>query len=111
MAYQNIIATKLGQQEATTSYVLLYKTPANARTIVKSFDICNTNSSNAKFYISLVPAGATAGTDNAIFYNTNIPGYSTVQWCGTQVLNPGDMIYIKASTTGCTISATGGEGT
>lgn len=111
MAYQNIIATNLGQAAATTSYVLLYKTPANTRTIVKSFDICNTTGTQTTFYISLVPAGGTAGTSNALFYNAKIPGYSTVQWCGTQVLNPGDMIYIKATALGCTISATGGEGT
>lgn len=111
MAYQNIVATNLGQVAATTSYQLLYKTPANTRTIVKAFDICNTTGNQATFYISLVPIGGSAGTDNALFYNAKIPGYSTVQWCGTQVLNAGESIYVKASATGCTISASGGEGT
>lgn len=111
MPFQNIIATKLGQEEATTSYALLYKTPADTRTIVKSLDICNTTSSKLYFYVSFVPSGGSAGATNAIFYNAPIPSYSTVQWCGTQVLNAGDSIYIKADAAGVVISVTGGEGT
>jgi hypothetical protein len=111
MPFQNIIATKLGQQEATSSYELLYKTPLNTRTIVKALDICNTTTAGLVFSVSFVPATKVAGAANAIFYEAPIAGNTTVQWCGTQVLNAGDSVYIKASAAGVVISVTGGEGT
>jgi len=48
-------------------------------------------------------------TGNAVFYNAALPAYSTLQWCGMQILNAGDTIQVKASATGCTITASGGE--
>jgi hypothetical protein len=43
-----------------------------------------------------------------MYYNA-LPAYTTVQWCGAQVLNEGATIQVKASATGCTITASGGE--
>jgi hypothetical protein len=109
MAFNNITPVKLGQAAMTTGYVTLYTTPANARTFVKDLDIVNTTAASIGIYVSLVPSGGTAGTSNALFYNTPLPSNTIVQWAGSQILNAGDTIQVKASTTGCTITVSGAE--
>jgi hypothetical protein len=109
MAYNNITPVKLGQAAMTTGYVTLYTTPANTRTFVKDLDIINTSAASIGIYVSLVPSGGTAGTSNALFYNTQLPANTIVQWAGSQILNAGDTIQVKASTTGCTITVSGAE--
>ena len=109
MAFQNITGLKLGQAAITTSYTTLYTAPASTRTYVKDMDICNTTGSPIGVYVSLVPSAGTASASNAILYNASLPAYSTLQWCGMQILNAGDTIQVKASAIGCTISASGGE--
>lgn len=111
--YQNIIPFKLAQAEITTSYADIYTVPTSqpTRTIVKEMDVINTSSAAIGLYISFVPEGDSAGAENALFYNNSVPAYTTMQWCGSQVLNSGDFISVKASATGCTITVSGGEGT
>ena len=111
MQFQNIIGVKLGQMAMTTDYLLLYRVPKDTRTYDKDMDICNTTGSAITVYVSLVALGGTAGTTNALFYNTNIPANSTMQWTGSEILEAGDTIWVKASATGLTINATGGEAT
>ena len=69
----------------------------------------NTTSSAVGVYVSLVPSGGTAGTSNALFYNVQLPANTIVQWAGSQILDAGDTIQVKASATGCTITVSGGE--
>lgn len=107
--FQNIIGTLLTQQALTTSYVSMYTVPANTRTYIKEFDICNTTAGTINVYVSFVLAGGTASASNAILYNAPIPAYSTLQWCGAQILNASGTIQAKASAAGCTITVTGGE--
>ena len=109
MAYSNITPLQLGQAALTTSYATLYTVPINTRTFVKDIDVVNTTGATIGIYISLVPEGGTAGTSNALFYNTPLPLNTIVQWAGSQVLNAGDTIQAKASATGCTITISGGE--
>ena len=111
MAFQNVIGNRLAQAELTTSYVTVYTTPLLTRTYVKNIDICNTTSGTLNFYVSLVPNGNTASTANALFYNTAIPAYTTMQWTGSEILTPGDLISVKASAVGITVTITGGEAT
>jgi hypothetical protein len=109
MAFYDITPTKLAQAAMTASYVTVYTTPTNTRTFVKDVTIVNTTAAVINIYVSLVPSGGTAGTDNAIFYNNALPAYTTVEWCGSQIMNEGGFISVKASTTGCTVTITGGE--
>ena len=113
MAYQNITPLQLGQAAITTSYTTIYTVPSSpaTRTYVKDIDIINTTSATINIYVSLVPSGGTAGTSNALFYNTPLPLNTIVQWAGSQVLNAGDTIQVKASAVGCTITVSGGEAT
>jgi len=110
MAFYDITPLRLGQAAMTTGYVTLYTAPANTRTFVKDLDIINTTGSIVYIYVSLVPVGGTAGTSNALLYNNALPAYTTVQWAGSQILNAGDFISVKASAVGCTITVSGAEG-
>lgn len=107
--FQNIIGMQLGQAALTTSYATLYTVPTNYRTYIKDIDICNTTAGAINVYVSFVPSGGTASASNAILYNAVIPAYSTLQWCGAQILNVGGTIQAKGSAAGCTMTVTGGE--
>jgi len=109
MAYSNITPLQLGQAAMTTSYVTIYTVPTNTRTYVKDITISNTTSSLIGIYVSLVPNAGTAGSSNAIFYNNALPANTTVQWTGSQIMDSGSTIQVKASAAGCTITTTGGE--
>jgi hypothetical protein len=111
MAYQNVVGNRLAQAETTTGYVTIYTTPLLTRTYVKNIDICNTTSGSLRFYVHLIPAGGTAGSGNALFFNAPIAGNTTVQWTGSEILTPGDLIQIKGSAAGISVTITGGEAT
>jgi hypothetical protein len=109
MAFYDITPVKLGQAAMTTSYATIYTTPTTVRTFVKDIDIINTTGAIVHIYVSLVPKSGTAGTSNALFYYNALPAYTTVQWAGSQLLNEGDFISVKASAAGCTITVSGAE--
>lgn len=109
MAFNNITPVRLGQAALTTSYATIYTVPPNTRTFVKDIDVINTTSTAKDIFISLVPSGGTAGTSNALFYQTALPPFTIVQWAGSQIIDAGATIQVKASATGCTITASGGE--
>ena len=109
MSFYDITPARLGQAAITTSYVTLYTTPVNTRSFVKDIDIINTTAASISIYVSLVPSGGTAGSDNALFYNVPLPAHTLVQWCGSQIMSAGGFISVKASAVGCTITASGAE--
>lgn len=111
MAFQNVIGNRLAQAQTTTSYVTIYTTPLATRTYVKNIDICNTTSGSLRFYVHLIPKDDTAGAGNALFYNAPINANTTVQWTGSEILTPGDLIQIKGSAAGISVTITGGEAT
>ena len=98
----------LARSAATTSYSTLYTSDTGINTYITDVTICNTGSSSITVYVSFVPSGGTAGASNAVFYNTPIPAYSTLQWTGIQLLNSGGTIQAYASSTSCTFSISGG---
>jgi len=110
MTYQTITPVKLGQTVMTTGATTLYTVPASTRTFVKDIDIVNTGGSGYTFDIYLVPSAGTAGTSNALFYQQPISGKQSIQWSGSQILNAGDTIQVKASAGSIiTVTASGGE--
>ena len=111
MAYQNIIPLRLSQDTMTTSYKVIYRAPTSSRTYVKDIDIANTTSSSINVTVCLVPNATAVSGSNALFYAVPLPGNSTLQWTGAQILNPSDTIQVLASADGCTITITGGEAT
>lgn len=109
--YQNVVPLRLGQAAITTGYTTVYTVPAATRTYIKDFDISNTTAATVYIYVSIVPTLGTAGTANALFYSNALPANTTIQWTGSQVMMTGDTLQVKASGTGCTITASGGEAT
>jgi hypothetical protein len=107
--FQNVTPNQFGQLAATTSYAVLYTVPSNVRAYLKQIDICNTTGSAIGIYVSLVPAAGTASASNALYYNTSVPANTTLSYSGAQILLSGATIQIKASTTGLTVTASGGE--
>lgn len=109
MAYQSVTPVLLGQVAMTTDYIAMYETPTNVRTYVKDITITNTTASGIRIYVSLVPDEGTPSASNAVFFNTLLPAYTTVQWTGAQILDMGATVQVKASAAGCTANVTGGE--
>jgi len=107
--YQDITGIKIAQAAMTTVYEVIYTSPTDTRTYIKDITVVNTTSATKRIYVNLVPAEATTGTGNAIFYNTMLPAYTTIQWTGIQILNPLDTLEVKADAVGCTVSVSGGE--
>lgn len=111
MAFQNIVGAKLAQAAIGTAYAVIYRVPGGTRTYVKDIDICNTTGSPISIYVSLVASGGTASSANALFYGNSLPGNTTMQWTGCEIINPADTIQVKASASGCTVNISGGEAT
>lgn len=110
MAFYDITPMFLGQGLMGNTYSTIYTAPATTKTFVKDIDIVNTSNSAATVYVSLVPSGSNASANNAIMYNNLLPAYTTFQWCGAQILNPGGMIQVKANVANsCTITVSGAE--
>lgn len=95
--FQDIIGLRLGRAHTTTTYTTIYTCPENRRAYVKDINACNTGSAKQHVYVALVPSGQTAGVAYEILSNYGIDAYSTYRWTGTQILNAGDTIQVKAS--------------
>ena len=65
----------LGQGVPTTSTsTTLYTVPnTSTQTVISTVTVCNTTATAAGAYLYLVKGGATAGTTNALVYNSTIP--------------------------------------
>jgi hypothetical protein len=110
MAFYDITPIRLGQGLMGSSYSTIYTAPADTRTFVKDIDIVNTTNAAVTIYVSLVSSGANAAANNSIFYNNLLPAYTTVQWCGAQILNGGGTIQVKSNVANsCTITVSGAE--
>ena len=112
-AYQNVTPVQVAQAALTTSYATLYTVPTNTttptRTYMKQIDVCNTSNAAITFNLHIVPATFSAGTSNALFYLQSVAANSTFSYSGVQVLPTSSFISAKASTTGLTITISGGE--
>lgn len=112
MAFQNITGNVLVPATAVTaSFVTLYTTPTLTRTLLKSIDVCNTTAGALTVFISLVATAGSPGTANALYSGYSIAANTTLSWRGLQVLVAGTFISVKGSSTGLTITASGGEAT
>jgi hypothetical protein len=107
--YQNVTPQQLTQAAITASITTVYIVPTSTRTYLKDIDICNTTNAAITVNLYLPPTSVAAGTSNALFYGLSVAANTTYHWVGTQILLTGQSIQVSASTTGCTIIASGGE--
>ena len=103
-------ATLASGAAGTGGYSTLYIVPSGRQMAIVDIEICNTSAAPATFYVSLVPAGGTAGANNAIFYAAPIAGNTTVQWTGQQVLEAAGFVAAYASSSSVTFKIGGGPG-
>lgn len=108
MDFRRITPSRLGQSSIGTSNTIVHTVVASSRSILKTFDICNTTSNLIKVNVYVVPSGSVVGTDNALFYEYPLQPNIPIQWTGTQIMNEGDTLVTKADTIGSTITASGG---
>jgi len=94
----------------TSGFSILYTVPSTQQMTITDIEICNTGATTAIFYVSFVPSGGSAGANNALFYGAPIPGNSTVQWTGAQVLAPSSTVQGYASSNAVTMMIAGGPG-
>jgi len=111
MPFQNIIPADLGQAALTTVIATVYTVPAATRALLKCFDLANTTGAAITVEVHKVPSGGSAGTGNAIMFGVSVAANSRLQWAGLQVMLPGATLRARASATGVTITASGGEAT
>lgn len=101
----------LGQVEpAGTSSVDLYTVPSATQTIVSTLVIANTSGEAKTFRVFVREAGATAGTDNAIAYDTSLAANSQVAFTLGLTLQATDTISVRSETANAlTFQAFGSE--
>ncbi len=96
--FQDIVGLRLGRGQLSASYATIYTCPADKRAYIKDINLCNTHSGKHHAYVAIVPSGDTVGAQHEILSNFGIDAYTTHRWTGTQILNAGDTIQVKAST-------------
>lgn len=122
--YQNIVPLQIAQAAVTGTAVKIYTVPSTSansatgtgsivtsttRTYLKDINICNTTAGAVTISIFLVPSGGTAGTSNALYYATSVAANSVLRWTGAQILMTSSTIWVQGSTTGLTVTISGGE--
>jgi len=101
----------LGQVEPSdTNNADLYTVPSATEAIVSTLVVANTTGSEVFFRIFVRDAGAAAGTENAIAYDTPIPATSQVAFTLGLTLSATDIITVRTdSANSITFQAFGSE--
>lgn len=107
--YYNLPTVPLCEASLGTSAAILYTASGQAKSHVNVINICNTTGASINVYAFVVPAGGAPGTSNAIFYNAQIPAYTTMLWEGFLIIPANGTLQGYASAAGCTILASGGS--
>jgi hypothetical protein len=107
--YQNITPLQLAFAAVTASDVSIYTTPGNTRTLVKDINIANTGATPLTINLHIVRTTDSVGTGNALMYGFSIAANTVYRWTGIQIMNAGDKIYVKSSSTGLTVFISGAE--
>jgi len=90
---------RLGSSRPTdTSNTTVYTTPTSTTTIIKSIRICNTTDTSVTARIFLVPSGGTADETTAIYWEFDIPPYSTLSDDGSHVLEAAGTFQVRTAT-------------
>jgi len=108
MAFQDITGIQIAQAAVTTGYTTIYTVAASQRLYIKCVDVCNTSGAATTFTMHLVANGSSALVANALFYGSSIAANDNLQWTGTQLMDVGGTIQVKASAANLTVTISGG---
>lgn len=99
---------KFGQQKpgAGIEYTLFTATFTN---MVTSLFACNTGATPATFSVHHVPSGGSAGSDNALYYNLELPPFETFLSNSVPIFESGDFMVVVSDSGEVTFTASGME--
>lgn len=84
----------LGQLSPSAStYSTLYTVTSGKSAVVSSMSICNTNATDQKIRVHLVPNGGSEGTGNALYYDIVIPMNETL--CCTLGITMASLDFVR----------------
>ena len=81
-----------------TNNTTLYTVPTSTTTIVKSIRICNTTNTEASCRFFLVHDWWTADQTTSIYYDFDVPPYSTLSDDGSHILEAAWTIQVRTET-------------
>ena len=112
MAFDVITPVRMGGSEAATLPALttIRTTPSNSKDLIKEIAIANTNGSAVTVIVYLVPSGDVPAVGNTLIPSVSVPANGIFQWNGIQVIDDGSTIQAGASTSGVSVTVSGGNG-
>lgn len=107
--FQSITPLQLAFYPVQTVDEVIYTTPLITRTLVKDINIANTTAAAITINLHIVEVTGAVTPANALLYGFSIAANSVYRWTGTQIMNAGGKISVKASATGLTVFISGAE--
>ena len=98
--------SRLSQAAIGTTSTTLYTAQPDGRTAITDIAVVNTTTSTINLSVCV---GSIAAANAMNFYSTPIPGSTSVQLSGYQILNRNEVLVAQASAAGLTISVSGVE--
>ena len=93
----------LGQQNpSATTLTTLYTVPLSTTTVCSTLSVCNRSTTATSFRIAVRPAGAPISNEHYIYYDTPIPGNSTLTV--TLGISLGTTDFVSCYATAATLS-------
>jgi hypothetical protein len=83
---------------AKASASVIYEVPPTRGLMVTNITICNTSSSRVTIRLHHVGAGETANVGNALFYDLEMQGNTTISDDAIRFLMNGEKVFAQAST-------------
>ena len=100
----------LGQlAPAASTYSTLYTVTAGKSAVVSSISVCNTNASQQRVRVHLVPNGGSEGIGNALYYDVLIPANETLGSTMGFTMAALDFVRVYADSTGICFQIFGSE--
>jgi len=93
----------------SASNVYTASTTANAYTIIKNINICNTDTANTVCSIHLLTIGQTAGANNKILSNIAVLGNNVTYYNTAIVMPANSALYLTQSGSNATVAISGVE--
>ena len=93
-----------------TSNITIYTVAAATKTIVRNIVFCNTTAVDIAVRLFAVPDGGSAGVENSLFYNFDIPANLSISKNLYLILDtPGDFLVAYVSAQGVCFTISGAE--
>lgn len=92
------ISRRIVAATAKSTASVIYEIPRDRSLRVTNVTICNTSSSRVTIRLHHLAAGETANVANALFYDLEMQGNTTISDDALRYFNAGDKIFAQAST-------------